>query len=84
MKKMDYKIPQNVLMRAYPYTYQAHLEALNIELSEAENRGKYEWINRRCKDLASYLIYPKLPSNLESLVHRLISRYCDKTEYPNE
>ena len=83
LKRMGYIISQNTIMEAYPDTYRVHLEALNIELAEAEKLGRYNWITRRCKDLTSYLNDPNLPSNLEVLVYKLISRYCSKTVHRN-
>ncbi|MEB3778904.1 MAG: hypothetical protein GSR85_01535 [Desulfurococcales archaeon] len=76
MKKMSHKISSNTIMGTYPDTYLAHLKAIEIELSEAKRRRLYGWVKKRCKDLKSYLDDPHLPSNLESLVHELIGRFC--------
>ena len=78
LKKMGYRISRSVIMEAYPDTYQAHLEALNIELAEAENRGEYGWIIARCESLSSYLEDPYLPPSLKPNVYKLIGRYCNK------
>ena len=78
LKRMGYIISKNTIMEAYPDTYRAHLEALDLELAEAKRLGKYDWIMRRCRDLASYLNDPYLPSSLEAFVCKLISLYCSK------
>jgi hypothetical protein len=78
---MGYIISENTVMEAYSDTYYAHLEALNIELAEAEKQDKCDWITRRCKDLRSYLTDPNLPSNMEAHVHKLISKYCNKAKH---
>ena len=79
LKKMSYSITQDTILKAYPNTYYAHLVAMNIELSEAERRGKRDWVEKRCRDLESYLEDPYLPSNLEAFVHELISKYCRRS-----
>ena len=76
LKGMGYTITRNIVVEAYPNTYYAHLKALDIELVEAEKRDIREWISRRCKDLESYLTDPQLPQDLESLIHKLINRFC--------
>ena len=55
LKKMDCSITQNTVIEAYLYTYYVHLETLDIELAEAEKQGKQDWIEKRCKDLESWL-----------------------------
>jgi hypothetical protein len=84
LKRIGYIVSRNIIIEAYPDTYHAHLEALDIELAEAERQGKQDWIIKRCKDLESYLNDPYLPSNLETFVHKLINKYCNinaKIEY---
>ena len=76
LKKMGHRINRNTVMNAYPDTYQAHLEAMRIELSEAERMGQLSWIEGRCRDLGRYLGDQHLPRNLEPLVHQLIKQYC--------
>ncbi|MET1159619.1 MAG: hypothetical protein ABWW65_01535 [Thermoprotei archaeon] len=78
LKRRGYTISRNTIMEVYPDTYYAHLEALNIELAEADKRGEHNWIEKRCRDLKSYLNDPYLPSSLEALVYRLINRYCNR------
>ena len=80
LKNMGYRISKNIIEKAYPDTYKAHLEALNIELAEAERQSRLEWINKRCKDLSSYMSDPYLPSNLKDLTHKLTLRYCARTK----
>jgi len=77
LKRMGYKISRSTVMEAYPDTYYAHLEAINIELAEAREKGRYKWIEMRCRDLTSYLSDPNLPSNLEARIQKLINHYCN-------
>ncbi len=81
LKNLGYKINRNTILDAYPDTYRAHLEAMNIELAEAKRMGKLDWIMRRCKDLEEYLSDPYLPRDLEPVVHILIGRYCSKIKH---
>ena len=81
LKNLGYKINRSIILDAYPDTYRAHLEAMNIELAEAKRMGRIDWILRRCKDLEEYLSDPYLSHDLEPIVHALISRYCSKTKH---
>ncbi len=78
LKNMGYGISKNIFKEAYPDTYKAHLEALNIELAEAERQSRLDWIDKRCKDLFTYLSDPYLPSNFKDFIHKLTLRYCNR------
>ncbi len=76
LKSMGYGIDEHVVINAYPDTYKAHLEALEIELSEAFSKRLTKHIANRCRDLLSYLDDPYLPEGLENRVEYLINKYC--------
>ncbi len=61
-RKMVYKLNSEMIIKAYPDTYKAHLEALNVELAYARKQGRTDWINRRFIDLKSYLEDPEVTS----------------------
>ncbi len=71
LKNFGYKINRNTILDAYPDTYRAHLEAMNIELAEAKRMSKLDWMMRRCKDLEEYLNDPYPPYDLEPNVEKL-------------
>jgi len=76
LKSMGYSIDENTIIRAYPDTYWAHLEALRVELREAREEGLNEWVKARCRDLRTYLEDPYLPKSLEGVVRSLIKEFC--------
>ena len=76
IKRLGYKLNREVILRAYPKTYEAHLKAMEIELKEALDRGFIQHLRQRCKDLNSYLEDPLLPRNLKPLVFKLTNKYC--------
>ena len=80
LKKKGYVIDKDVVRRAYPYTYEAHLEAMDVELRVALREGDKAWVERRVRDLRSYLEDPFLPSNLMGRVKRLIEKYMFASE----
>jgi len=71
-----YKITPDIIVKAYPNTYKAHLLALRVELDEAVKAGKVGHLERRCKDLKSYLRDLWLPKSLVNDVNSLIKQYC--------
>ena len=79
LKRLGYRVTENILLEAYPDTYWAHLEAITIELREARRQGRIGWIKRRCRDLTSYLDDPYLPKWLEKRVHSLLDEFCRQT-----
>lgn len=75
LKNMGYEIDKNVIRRAYPNTYKAHLEAIDVELKIAMEEESYSWINKRLRDLVSYLSDPHLPTFLVDKVKQLLQKY---------
>ena len=75
LKKMGYSIDYNIIRRAYPDTYKAHLEAIDIELEIALRNRDYTWISHRLRDLESYLDDPFLPRILVDRVRGIIHKY---------
>lgn len=73
LKRMGWEITRDVIVRAYPDTYKAHLVAMRAELEFARRRGDRAWLARRLRDLKSYLSDPYLPRELIGEVRRLIS-----------
>ncbi len=80
LKQRGYVIDRNVVRHAYPYTYEAHLEAMDVELSLALREGDMAWVERRVRDLRSYLEDPLLPSGLAGRVKLLIEKYTSILE----
>jgi len=76
LKFMGYSIDENTIVKAYPDTYRAHLEAMRIELREASEEGLNEWVRARCRDLQTYLEDPYLLKSLEGAVRNLIEEFC--------
>lgn len=75
LKNRGYNIVDNILVKAYPDTYEAHLEAIDIELQVAWRNHDIDWIKKRLRDLESYLRDPLLPKELEPKVKELIHKY---------
>ena len=81
IKKLGYKLNRDIIMKAYPKTYEAHLKAMEIELEEALNRVFIQHLKQRYKDLHSYLEDPLLPNHLKPLVLKLINKYCKPLQF---
>jgi hypothetical protein len=47
LKKMNVIIDKKTIMKNYPKVYEAHLTAMDYELTYAFNNGDYEWIKHR-------------------------------------
>ncbi len=76
LKRMGYKIGEDTVIKAYSDTYKAHLTALRVELDEARRLGRVDHVERRCRDLNSYLEDHHLPGELTDEVTGLIREYC--------
>jgi len=76
LKAQGYAISRNAVISAYPDTYRAHLQAMEVELEEATRRGLSHHRDMRCRDLASYLEDPMLPEELRPKVYSLLEKYC--------
>uniref|UniRef100_A0A7C4FCH4 Uncharacterized protein n=1 Tax=Thermofilum pendens TaxID=2269 RepID=A0A7C4FCH4_THEPE len=76
LKSMGYELSESTATRAYPDTYKAHLEAMEVELREAARRELMNHVVARCRDLESYLEDPLLPEHLRPAVHALIGEFC--------
>ncbi|ABL78738.1 hypothetical protein Tpen_1341 [Thermofilum pendens Hrk 5] len=75
LKRMGYRVDRGVLRRAYPDSYRAHLEAMDVELRVAAEEGDLGWVEARLRDLAGYLSDPLLPEGLAEEVGRLLRKY---------
>jgi len=82
LKSMGYSIDEETIVRAYPVTYRAHLEAMRVELRVASEEGLSGWVEARCRDLQSYLEDPSLFRGLEKLVESLIKEFCKQMVLP--
>lgn len=76
LKGMGYVVDESAVTRAYPDTYRAHLKAMEVELLEAEKRGRLDHVAERCRDLESYVEDPLLPEDLRPALAELAQRYC--------
>ncbi len=47
LKKMGITIDKHTVIKHYPKVYEAHLTAMDYELTYALNKGDYEWIKHR-------------------------------------
>ena len=83
LKSWGFEIGRDTVVKAYPRTYAAHLEAMEIELREALRRGAVEHLGSRCRDLETYLEDPYLPQELEDRVRELLSLYCKILRAPS-
>ena len=76
LKSMGYVVDESTATRAYPDTYRAHLKAMEVELLEAEKRGRLDHVAERCRDLESYVEDPLLPEDLRPALAGLAQRHC--------
>ncbi len=79
LKERGYSIDRNTIMKAYPDSYEAHLEAIGVELELAFRNGDTWWLKTRLNDLLSYLEDPLLPVHLVDKLRNLIGRYRSLT-----
>jgi hypothetical protein len=78
LKGMGYVVDESTATRAYPDTYRAHLKAMEVELLEAEKRGRLDHVAERCRDLESYVEDPLLPEDLRPVLAELAQRHCQQ------
>jgi len=58
--------------------YFCHLEAIEGEMERARRMGDEAWVEKRVRDLHSYLDDPYLPEGLRKRVIYLISKYQER------
>ena len=75
LKSKGYSIDKEVFKKAFPDSYEAHLDAIDLELYIASKNGDFDWIKRRINDLRTYLDDPLLPIHLVDKVKNIINRY---------
>jgi len=75
LKSKGYSIDKEVFKKAFPDSYEAHLDAIDLELYIASKNGDIDWIKRRINDLRTYLDDPLLPIHLVDKVKNIINRY---------
>jgi hypothetical protein len=71
LKKMGVPINKQTVVRFYPKVYEAHLTALDYELTHAINEGNYEWLKPRFKNFEAQLNDPFLPPEFKYLKQKL-------------
>ncbi len=75
LKNRGYRIDKEVFKKAFPDSYEAHLDAIDLELYFASRDRDFNWVKRRINDLRSYLDDPLLPIHLIDKVKNIINRY---------
>jgi len=75
LKRMGFRIGPRTAVEAYPRTYETHLSAVEVELEAALRLGKMGWVERRVRDLESYLEDEHLPPHLRGRVFSLAERF---------
>jgi len=75
LKSKGYSIDKEVFKEAFPDSYEAHLDAIDLELYIASKNEDFDWIKRRINDLRTYLDDPLLPIHLVDKVKNIINRY---------
>ena len=75
LKSKGYSIDKEVFKKAFPDSYEAHLDAIDLELYIASKNGDFDWIKKRINDLRTYLDDPLLPIHLVDKVKNIINRY---------
>lgn len=75
LKRKGYIIDKNVFKKAFPDSYEAHLDAIDLELYIASSEGDLGWIKKRINDLRTSLDDPLLPIHLIDKVKNIINKY---------
>lgn len=75
LKKMNVPIDKNTVMKLYPKVYEAHLTALDLELTYALDKKDFERFKRRFSDFSSQLDDPYLPPEFSHLKEELAPRH---------
>ncbi|MGC9104706.1 MAG: hypothetical protein ACP5JF_07975 [Candidatus Methanodesulfokora sp.] len=76
LRKRGLRINRNTLISSpRSLIYEAHLRALEMELSYASDKGDKNWVVRRLKDLESYLNEPYLSEELRAKMKDLLERF---------
>lgn len=74
LKRMGISINKQTIMRYYPKVYEAHITAMDYELTHALNKKDYEWFKRRFVSpeiFLSQLNDPYLPPEYNYLPQQL-------------
>ena len=74
LKRMNVPIDKHTVMRFYPKVYEAHLTALDLELTYALNKKDFDWFKRRFDNFLSQLDDPYLPPEFGHLKKKLAPR----------
>jgi hypothetical protein len=74
LKKMNVPIDKHTIMKFYPKVYEAHLSALDFELTYALNKKAYDWFKQRFNNFLSQLDDPYLPPEFDHLKKELAPR----------
>ncbi|RLG84660.1 MAG: hypothetical protein DRO40_00505 [Thermoprotei archaeon] len=75
LKNKGYSINKEIFKKAFPDSYEAHLDAIDLELHVAFKNEDFDWVRRRINDLRTYLNDPLLPIHLIDKVKNIINRY---------
>lgn len=71
LKKMGVPINKNTILQFYSKVYEAHLTALDYELTYADSIKNYKWLKQRFKNFQSQLNEKCLPQKFNNLEQKL-------------
>ena len=78
LKRRGIPIDDRTIMDHPVETYEAHLRATEVELSLAEGEDDRRWLERRLRDVESWLRDPNLPPHLRPYCEGLLRRFREK------
>ena len=78
LKRMGLTVDRWTAVRYPSEVYEAHLRAAEVELLLAEGEGDERWLERRLRDVESWLQDPKLPKHLKERCEGLLRRFREK------
>ena len=78
LKRRDIPIDERTIVDHPVETYEAHIRAAEVEFTLAEREGDRAWLERRLRDVESWLQDPQLPTHLRSSCERLLRRFRQK------
>ncbi len=78
LKRRGIEINRWTIVNHTAETYEAHIRAAEVEFTLAEREGDRAWLERRLRDVESWLQDSQLPPHLRSSCERLLRRFRQK------
>jgi hypothetical protein len=75
LKRMGVPINKHTVIKFYPKVYEAHLTAMELELTYSLNKRNYEWLKHRLRDVKHELDGSCLPQEFSYLQKKFASRW---------